>query len=200
MQIIPIGKKILKSPKKIYDHCYNLLSFFINDINYDNRWNINGKIYISSRGKIKIGNKFRANSGKNVNTIGGDTILRFVVKKGAELIIGNNVGISNSTFVCWDKIEIGDYVYIGGGCKFWDTDFHSIDPIERRHKGDTNVKTSPIRINNYAFVGGGSIILKGVEIGKNSVIAAGSVVTKSVPANEVWGGNPARRIKSLNLD
>lgn len=149
-------------------------------------------------GVIRIGDFFRANSAKHANPIGGDTVLRLIVRKGADLIVGNNVGISNSTIVCWNKIEIGKYVYIGGGCKIWDTDFHSLDPIERRHNGDKQVRTSPIKIGDYAFIGGSSIILKGVTIGKNSIIAAGSVVTRSVPDNEVWGGNPAKFIKKLD--
>lgn len=107
------------------------------------------------------------------------------------------MGISNSTIVCWRRIEIGDFVNIGGDCKIWDTDFHSTDPVSRVHKDNVNVKTQDIKICDYAFIGGGSIILKGVIIGRNSVIAAGSVVTKSIPDNEIWGGNPASFIRRL---
>lgn len=187
MDFLSICKKILRLPKKIYCHSYNELSFFLNSVDYGSNLNINGKAYISNRGQISIGNEFRANSGKNANPIGGDTILRFVVNKGAKLIIGNNVGISNSTIVCWDKIEIGDSVYIGGGCKIWDTDFHSVDPTIRTSDNDNDIKTSPIQIQDYAFIGGGTTILKGVTIGKNAVVGTGSVVTKSVPDNEIWG-------------
>ena len=74
------------------------------------------------------------------NPIGGDTVLRLVVGKGAELVIGNHVGISNSTIFSKNRIEIGDYVYIGGSCKIWDTDFHTLDPIDRMHNGDNIVK------------------------------------------------------------
>jgi acetyltransferase-like isoleucine patch superfamily enzyme len=56
------------------------------------------------------------------------------------------------------------------------------------------VKQSPITIGNHVFVGHSSVILPGVSIGDYSIIAAGSVVTKDVPAFEIWGGNPARRI------
>jgi len=171
--------------------------FYKENINA-NDYLINGKIFIRNAGEITIGNNFKANSGKNYNPIGGDTTIRFIVRSKGHLIIGDNVGISNSTFVCWDRIEIGDYVYIGGSCKIWDTDFHSLNPIERRHNGDKQVRTSPIKIGDYAFIGGNSIILKGVTIGKNSIIAAGSVVTRYVPDNEVWGGNPAKFIKKLD--
>lgn len=188
---------ILRILQKTFQYCYNLLLFNVYHIERGKNWWINGKLFISNNGKIKIGHNFKANSGKKANPIGGDSVLRLVVGKGAELIIGNNVGISNSTFVCKSRIEIGNYVYIGGSCKIWDTDFHSLDPIERMHNGDKKVKTAPISINDYAFIGGSSIILKGVTIGKNSIVAAGSVVTKSIPNNEIWGGNPARFFKKL---
>ena len=64
--------------------------------------------------------------------------------------------------------------------------------------GDINAKTAPIHIKKFAFIGGSCIILKRVTIGENAVVAAGSVVTKDIPDNEVWGGNPAKFIKMNN--
>lgn len=78
-----------------------------------------------------------------------------------------------------------------------DTDFHSIEYAYRIEKPDSHVKTAPIFIGEGAFIGARSIILKGVNIGKHSVIGAGSVVTKNVPDNEIWAGNPARFIREL---
>jgi acetyltransferase-like isoleucine patch superfamily enzyme len=165
------------------------------------RFNINGIIKIYNAGIIIIGNNFDANSGKNKNAIGGDTILRLIVaKENAVLKIGDNVGISNSTIVCWDRVEIGNNVLIGGSCKIWDTNFHSLKPAIRMQKEDNDVKTGPIFIRDNAFIGAGTIILKGVTIGENSVIAAGSVVNKSIPANVVAGGNPCVIIKELNIN
>ena len=175
----------------------NKLNFKIAGLKFNDTWKINGRIFIINEGKIQIGNNFSANSGKNVNTIGGDTVLRLIVRKNGNLTIGKHVGISNSTIVCKNEIEIGDYVLIGGGCKIWDTDFHSMGSMERMHKGDSKVKSIPISIGNYAFIGGSSTILKGVTIGCHSIVATGSVVTKNIPDNEIWGGNPARYIKTL---
>jgi acetyltransferase-like isoleucine patch superfamily enzyme len=60
---------------------------------------------------------------------------------------------------------------------------------------DQPAEIAPIRIGRDVIVGVNSVILKGVEIGDGAVVAAGSVVTKSIPTNEIWGGNPARKIR-----
>jgi acetyltransferase-like isoleucine patch superfamily enzyme len=160
--------------------------------------NIQGVVYIENSGKIEIGEHFSGNSGKYWNPIGGDTILRIIAYTPQSIIkIGNNVGISNSTIVCWNRVEIEDNVVIGGGVKIWDTNFHSLNPKTRISGNDIDIKTAPIKICKKAFIGGGSIILKGVTIGNNSVIAAGSVVVKDIPENVIAGGNPCRVIKPL---
>ena len=85
--------------------------------------------------------------------------------------------------------------------KIWDTDFHSLD-YEDRINEDRYIKSKPIRVCEGAFIGACSIILKGVTIGRHSIIGAGSVVTKDVPDGEIWAGNPAqfiRRIESVEV-
>ena len=149
-------------------------------------------------GEIRIGKNFRANSGKSYNPIGGDTVLRLICCNNAKLIIGNNVGISNSTLYCSKEITIEDDVSIGGGCKIYDTDFHPIDPEMRILDNHDAIKRKSVLIKKGAFIGGHTIILKGVTIGINSVIGAGSVVSKSIPDSEIWAGNPARFIKKIN--
>lgn len=197
MNIVHRVTRISGLPAKGLQYLFNLIILKIKGVSISGQWNINGLIYILNEGRIDIGCKFNACSSKHSNPIGGDTVLRLIVRRGGTLVIGNNVGISNSTIVCWKSIEIGDFVNIGGGCKIWDTDFHSTNPLDRVHRGNTNVKTAKIELCEYAFIGGGSTILKGVTIGKNSVVAAGSVVTKSIPDNELWGGNPAKFIRKL---
>lgn len=175
----------------------NKFYFLFYGIELGKNWNINGIIYVRNNGKILIGDNFNVNSGINYNTIGGDIITRLITTNEGNLKIGDGVGISNSTIFCFNNIEIKDHVYIGGGCKIWDSDFHSLNPIERIHLGDNNVNSLPILIEEYVFIGASSIILKGVKIGRNSIIGAGSVVTKDVPSNEIWAGNPAIFIKSI---
>lgn len=175
----------------------NKFYFLFYGIEIGKYWNINGIIYVRNNGKILIGDNFKVNSGIDYNTIGGDIITRLITNNDANLKIGDNVGISNSTIFCFNSIVIKDHVYIGGGCKIWDSDFHSLNPIERIHLGDKSVNSLPILIEEYVFIGASSIILKGVKIGKNSIIGAGSVVTKDVPSNEIWAGNPAKFIRSI---
>ncbi|MDO6440382.1 acyltransferase [Cyclobacterium sp. 1_MG-2023] len=184
-----------------------LIYFIVNKIKFNRNKIIlgkdpifNGVLFVHNLGDIKIGNKFKATSGSRYNPIGGDHILRLVCRPNAKIYIGHNVGISNSSFFISNELFIGDNVLIGGGCKIWDSDFHSIDSYERNFNGDNNVISKPIFIDKCCFIGASSIILKGVTIGENSIVGAGSVVTKSIPPNEIWAGNPAKKIKSLNIN
>lgn len=85
-----------------------------------------------------------------------------------------------------------------GGTCVYTTDFHSLDPKVRQTNRDLKErKSAPVIIEENVFIGAHCTILKGVTIGKNSIIGAGSVVTKSVPANEIWAGNPAKFIRKI---
>jgi acetyltransferase-like isoleucine patch superfamily enzyme len=121
------------------------------------------------------------------------------VGKGAHLSIGKNVGISSTGIVCHHKITIGDNVRIGGNTVIYDTDFHSLNKTHRLNgKLDKeHTKTKPIIIKNNVFIGAHSTILKGVEIGENSIVGACSVVVKNIPDNEIWAGNPAKKIRTI---
>lgn len=78
------------------------------------------------------------------------------------------------------------------------TDFHSLNPEVRSTVNDMKQrKSAPVVIMDHAFIGAHCIILKGVTIGKNAIVGAGSVVTKSIPDNEIWAGNPAKFIRKV---
>ena len=157
-------------------------------------------ILVARGGKMCIGKHFSMNNGIAGNPIGCYDPCTFFVDRGAELVIGEHVGISQSAIICHHRIIIGDHVKIGGGVRIYDTDFHSIHPMVRASPEDIKRKKKlPILIHNHVFIGAFSIILKGVTIGENAVVGAGSVVTKDIPANEIWGGNPAKFIKKINL-
>lgn len=159
---------------------------------------IRGKMFLRNRGKMEIGHSVRINSRYSANAIGGQSFMSIKVRPQAVLKIGNNVALSNSAIYCADNITIEDDVFIGGDCKIYDTDFHSIYYNERMAIPEEGKRRSPVLIKKGVLVGTGTIVLKGVTIGEKSVIGAGSVVSKDIPANEVWAGNPIAFIKRIN--
>jgi acetyltransferase-like isoleucine patch superfamily enzyme len=146
-------------------------------------------------GTVKIGKNVDINSAFWANPVGGTQTCFLIKGNDAVIEIGDNVGMSNVVLAARTSITIGQYVNLGGGVKIFDTDFHSIDLQERLN--DINIPTRPVFIEDGCFIGADAIILKGVTIGKESVVGAGSVVAKSIPAGEIWGGNPAKFIKIL---
>lgn len=91
---------------------------------------------------------------------------------------------------------IGNNVKIGGCVLITDTDAHPMDYMARRSSNE-GTKSAPVVIEDDVWVGAHCIILKGVTIGARSIIGAGSVVTKNIPADCVAAGNPCKVIKSL---
>lgn len=122
----------------------------------------------------------------------------------AEIIIGNNVGVSGATIYARSRIEIGENTCIGGNTKILDNDFHPIE-VEARNRllndsngGDSElVPSKPIKIGKNCFIGCNSIILKGTVLGDGCVVGAGAVVSGKFEDNCVIAGNPARVIKRL---
>ena len=159
---------------------------------------IHGLVVIKgSKAGVRMGENVTIHSSAFSNPTSGFDRTYIKIGNGSQLNIGNNVGISNATFVACSEegITIEDNVFIGSGCKIWDTDFH---PVEYDKRIQFEVpKRKPILIKEGAFIGACSIILKGVTVGSHSVVGAGSVVTKDIPDNEIWAGNPATYIRRL---
>lgn len=194
-------KKILLALRRVRSDLSNALIFKIYHVKIQKPvGHIEGTIAIRSekKGSIQIGQKAELRSGKSYNMIGGDTRLILRTIGNGQILIGSHVGISNSALVSAAKITIEDNVMIGGSCKIWDTDFHSTKYEMRIRDKDTDYMSIPIHIKKGAFIGGNSIILKGVTIGEKSIVGAGSVVTKDIPDGEIWAGNPAKFIKRVN--
>lgn len=122
---------------------------------------------------------------------------KIMIEKDAKLSIGHHSGFNGVLIYCQESITIGNYVKVGGGTRIFDTDHHSLDWEERRSM-DKKVKHSPIIIEDDVFIGTNCIIGKGVTIGARSIIAAGSVVVKSIPEDCIAGGNPCKVIKNIN--
>lgn len=175
----------------------NTVIFRFYNVNYKSAPIIRGVISVRGSGTLNFGDLVRINSSYSSNPVGVGYRTAFYLSPKANITIGSNVGITNSLFYARKSIVIEDNVLIGGGCQIYDSDFHSLDYFERIHNGDNQVSDQNVHVKEGAFIGTSSIILKGVTIGSRSIIAAGSVVTKSVPPNEIWGGNPAKLIRVI---
>ncbi|AUX46607.1 galactoside O-acetyltransferase [Sorangium cellulosum] len=131
-----------------------------------------------------------------LGSIGEGTEIRppFYVDYGAHITIGARC-FANFGLVALDvaPITIGDDVQIGPNVQLL-TPTHPVEPEPRRNKWEG---AKPIKIGNNVWLGGGAIVLPGVTIGDNTVVGAGSVVTRDLPANVIAVGNPARVIRSL---
>ena len=146
--------------------------------------------YRTNGSAIRIGRNARFNYSSWLNHIGlNHRCILSTMSDEAELLIGDELGMSSSTITCFKKIEIGNGVRIGANCVIADGDFHLDDPRIGAPK--------PIKIEDNVWLGYGVIVMKGVTIGKNSIIGMNSVVTKDVPPNSIAVGTPAKVIKSI---
>lgn len=189
--------EILKKVYLLPMTTWNKINLYIHQAKVGKNVVINGRLRLFGKGQLQLGDHVRINSLYRMNPIGGNEFCSMYIKPNAKIIIGKETGISNSALYASNLIEIGERVKLGGNVKIYDTDFHSLDYHERAMRQDPGVKSEPVYIADDVFVGAHSIILKGVTIGERSIIGAGSVVTRSIPSDEVWGGAPAQFIKKL---
>lgn len=102
--------------------------------------------------------------------------------------IGDNVTVKSGVQL-WDGITLEDNVFVGANVTFTN------DKYPRSKAADWQCLTTSVK--KGASIGAGSTILCGITIGENAMIGAGSVVTKDVPAGELWVGNPARFVRKI---
>lgn len=161
---------------------------------------INGRLHIADfagdrSGRIRIGRGVVINSSFESNPVAGERTVLLFKGPNALIEIGDRTGISNAMIAAYERVTIGADVNLGAGCMIMDTDFHPLNLPERL--ANINIPHRPVTIEDGVFIGTRAIIMKGVTIGRESVIAAGAVVVKNVPPGEIWGGNPARFIRAL---
>ena len=123
--------------------------------------------------------------------------------------VGDYTLLNGALIMAEERIEIGSYCLISWNVGIADSDFHPLDPAARRQDAlalapylknrppRPEIRTAPVLIRDNVWIGMGAVILKGVTIGENSVVAAGAIVTRDVPPNTVVAGNPARVVKEL---
>ncbi|MFD0618977.1 acetyltransferase [Paenibacillus sp. GCM10027629] len=146
---------------------------------------ITGRLTIKNRGEFVVG--------KNVSFHSKPFQSSITVSKQATLLVGDNVFFNYGLDIgCTKSIRIGSNTIIGPMVNMIDTNFHPVDVNDRSESKD-------IVISENVWIGRGVLILPGVTIGRNSVIAAGSVVTRDIPSNVMAGGTPAKVIRAIDV-
>lgn len=131
-----------------------------------------------------------------VNSIGDNFTIEqpFHCDYGYFITIGENFYANyNLTILDTAEVKIGDNVFIGPNVNI----YAATHPIDKERRNQNLEKGVPVTIGNSVWIGGNVTILPGVTIGDNTVVGAGSVVTKSLPANVVAAGNPCKVIKTI---
>jgi len=133
----------------------------------------------------------------------------FALGVNGSAVVGDFTLLNGALVMADERIEIGSHCLISWNVGIADSDFHPLEPAQRLIDAQAvapfykdrpprpKLETRPVKISDNVWIGMNAIILKGVTIGENSVVAAGAVVTKSVPANCVVAGNPAAVVKTF---
>lgn len=188
-------------PKQLWYMHWNRCKFKILGAKLGNNVKLVNKVYLhmGENTTISIGNNVVIYSGDNLNPLSSNTNCSIFVTDNAELEIGDWSGMSGGCIWSTDRISIGSHVNIGANCIIMDGDIHNTDWAKRRldrtTKEDIKFNHGPIVIEDDVWLGANCIVLKNVTIGCRSIIGAGSVVTKSIPADCIAAGNPCKIIR-----
>lgn len=177
---------------------------------------LNRQAKLTLRNSVRVGNNSRINykdlcvKKRCTINVGDNSLVEGRIifdREKASVKIGDRSFIGGSTvLVCASSITIGDDVLISWGCTIVDHNSHSImwperkDDVVKWIKGEkdwSKVPVSQVVVQNKAWVGFNSIILKGITVGEGAIIGAGSVVTRDVDPYTIVAGNPARIIKEI---
>jgi len=175
------------------------MQFAWHGIPWGQDWRIFGvPILQKHRGsRITFGDGLCLRSWPKTNPLAPNHAVVFSTRRSDAVIkVGDDCGFTGSTIVAADRIEIGDRVLLGANASIVDTDFHPLRP-ERRAEAMNDGARAPIIISDDVFIGMDAIVLKGVTIGRGSVVGAGSVVVRDIPPGVVVAGNPARVVREL---
>jgi acetyltransferase-like isoleucine patch superfamily enzyme len=145
---------------------------------------IKGRVpHVDATGEVRVGRRFKVD--------GLQFQVDFGAGPGGRLLVGDDVFFNRgSTIFAAQLIEIGDHTRIADHVTIHDTDFHEVEQ-------GAPVRVAPIRIGRNVWIGRSSIVLPGVTIGDHAVVAAGSVITRDVPARTLVAGAPASVVREL---
>lgn len=175
--------------RKVFYYIINYLNFKLWGVQFTS-FSSDGlvNIFMSKGSSISIGKNLRVNASRNSNFAGFSSGVKLsTLSNNAEIVIGNNVGLSGTVIAASNRVEINDNVKLGLNVSIFDNDFHPDDS-----RSGTPEK---VLISKNVWVGSGTLILKGVTIGENAIVGANSIVTHDLPANSMSAGCPARLIR-----
>lgn len=129
--------------------------------------------------------------------IGDNTKIGTFVEIQKNASVGKNCKISSHTFIC-EGVHIGDNVFVGHNVTFINDKYPRATAADGQMQTEDDWNVVEIYIKDGVSIGSSATIMCGVTIGENSIIAAGAVVTKDIPANVIAGGVPAKIMKKVN--
>ena len=174
----PLGRSFVKTPATSINYGNELIQCIASDVILGRNVSIYGFVNLYG---CKIGDLTKIGS--------------FVeIQKGA--VIGKKCKISSHSFIC-EGVTIEDEVFIGHNVTFINDQYPRATSPDGRLQTDADWECITTLVKRRASIGSGSTLLAGIEIGENAIIGAGSVVTRSVPANTIAAGNPARILRKI---
>lgn len=178
---------------------YIRLMFAVHGVAWGRRWRILGMPIIQRhrRSTITLGDGVTLRSWRFSNPLAPNHSVVLATRTAqARIQIGDDCGFTGGAIVAAERIQIGCRVLVGANCTITDTDFHPLEAAARQQDILAGAHR-PVVIEDDVFIGMNCLILKGVTLGRGSVVGAGSVVTKDVPAGVIVAGNPARVIRPI---
>jgi len=148
---------------------------------------------------VRLGKNVRLSKFINLYgcSIGDNTKIGAFVEVQKNAIIGSNCKISGHTFIC-EGVIIKDNIFIGHNVTFINDTYPRATTPDGSLQTDEDWSVEPVTVHNGVSIGSSSTILSNVTIGENSIVGAGSVVTKDVPPDTVVAGNPAKILRKIN--
>ena len=159
------------------------------DVKIGSAFRVYGKMIIRGPGKVRIGSNFY------VDGLTNNHVCLSVGVPGALIEFGDNCGLNGTVLQCSNHIRVGDWSNIADAY-ITDTPAHALSK-NRRQLGSIDISGVPIEMKQNVWVSTKVVILHGVTIGENSVIAACSLIRKDVPANVMVAGNPQNILKKI---
>ena len=173
-------------------YSFKLLYYNLKGVKFGKRCFVSGfpELRRCKASEIVVGNEVVMHSKKKYNTLIRLPIAISTVEPGARVELHDHCGLSGCKIVCANHVSVGEYTIIGPDAILYDCKEHEYSP-EIGWLGRTQRTGKPIIIGKRCYIGMRSIILKGVTIGDDCVVAAGAVVTKDMPSGHIAIGNPA---------